>query len=157
MKSEEDVMKFNIKYSLPEWISFFCSNLHVFDHLPLPNMTQTSSSKTKAHAHSQHVDFFYTLDAALTWETTFFSGKRKKKVCMASPLRAATLAVVMQWKVSTQESSPLPGNETITDLAMIWFVFLGYHDWKNHKATVKIDGKCTQYTRKSKYSTHNSM
>lgn len=72
-----------------------------------------------------HVDSFST--------TLFPSAKinPKKTSITASTAHAGTLVVVLEGKVSTQESkvstqesSRLSGNEMITVFAMIWFVFL---------------------------------
>lgn len=61
---KKNMMKFNIKCRLPEWISFFYANLHVFDHLLLPHVTQTSQSDFR------YFDSIWTTFIPLEWKKT---------------------------------------------------------------------------------------
>lgn len=151
---KKNMMKFNIKCRLPEWISFFYANLHVFDHLPPPpHVTQTSQpdfQKLSTDTLTACGKLLYSqpmLSHIGEWKN---KPKKGSYICIAHAGRHFSCCFAVKGFHPGIKLSFWKWDDNRFGLC---FCEQGYPDWKNRRETVKIQVICTKHKCWTKYST----
>lgn len=149
--------KFNIKWRPPEWMSFFYTNLHVFDHLAQLHVTQTSQPDFQKLSTDT-----FTASGWLLHHSTMLShiAEWKKKprkgwyICITHAYRHFSCCFAVKCIHPWIKSSfwKWDDNSVCHDLVCV-SAHRNIMTGKTHRETVKIQGICTKHKCRTKYST----